>query len=136
VNPNPVNAYVTPHVMPAGASLCGSFKTPTLRNTVTRNVYFHNGVFTSLAQVIDFYNTRDTNPAKWYPTVKGVVQKYNDLPPDLKVYVDTKDGPFGQSPGETPHMTAQNETDLLCFLETLTDGYVQGVTPQDPKCIN
>jgi cytochrome c peroxidase len=136
VNPNPVNAYVTPHVMPAGASLCGSFKTPTLRNTVTRNVFFHNGVFTSLAQVIDFYNTRDTNPEKWYPTVNGVVQKYNDLPPDLKIYIDTKDGPFGQSPGETPHMTAQNEADLLCFLETLTDGYVQGVTPQDPKCIN
>jgi cytochrome c peroxidase len=136
VNPNPVNAYLTPHAMPAGASLCGSFKTPTLRNTATRNVFFHNGVFTSLAQVIDFYNTRDTNPAKWYPTAKGVVQQFNDLPPALKVYVDTTDGPFGQSPGDAPHMTAQNEADLLCFLETLTDGYVQGVTPQDPKCIN
>ncbi len=38
-------------------------------------VFFHNGVFHSLADVIDFYNTRDTNPAAWYPTVKGVVQK-------------------------------------------------------------
>jgi hypothetical protein len=33
-------------------------------------------------------------------------------------------------------MTAQNEADLLCFMETLTDGYVQGVTPQDPNCVN
>ncbi len=135
VNPDPVNAYLTPHVLPGSAALCGSFKTPTLRNTATRNVFFHNGVFTSLAQVIDFYNTRDTNPEKWYPTVNGVVQKFNDLPTAYKVYVDNTDIPFGLSPGDTPYMTAQNEADLLCFLETLTDGYVQGVTPQDPKCV-
>jgi cytochrome c peroxidase len=136
VNQGPVNPYLIPHVLPGSASLCGSFKTPTLRNTATRNVFFHNGVFTSLAQVIDFYNTRDTNPGKWYPTVNGVVQKFNDLPTAMKIYVDNTDVPFGLSPGGTPYMTAQNEADLLCFLETLTDGYVQGVTPQDPKCVN
>jgi cytochrome c peroxidase len=136
VNPDPVNAYLIPHVMPGSASLCGLFKTPTLRNTATRNVFFHNGVFTSLAQVINFYNTRDTNPSAWYPTVNGVVQQYNDLPTALKVNVDIVDIPFGLSPGATPYMTAQNTADLLCFLETLTDGYVQGVTPQDPNCIN
>jgi hypothetical protein len=38
--------------------------------------------------------------------------------------------------GATPYMTAQNMADLMCFLETLTDGYVAGVTPQDPNCIN
>ncbi len=136
VNPDPVNPYLTPHVMPASAAMCGSFKTPTLRNTATRNVFFHNGVFTSLVQVIDFYNTRDTNPAKWYPTVKGVVQQFNDLPSALKVNVDEVDVPFGLAPGATPYMTPQNEADLLCFIETLTDGYVQGVTPQDPNCVN
>jgi len=136
VNPDPMNAYLIPHKLPYSASLCGSFKTPTLRNTATRNVFFHNGVFTTLAQVIDFYNTRDTNPEKWYPTVNGVVQQYNDLPTALRVFVDTVDAPFGLSPGGTPYMTAQNEADLLCFLETLTDGYVQGVTPQDPNCLN
>ena len=136
VNPDPVNPYLIPHVLPYSASLCGMFKTPTLRNTATRNVFFHNGVFTSLAQVISFYNTRDTNPAAWYPTVNGVVQQYNDLPAALKADVDTVDVPFGLQPGDTPYMTAQNEADLLCFLETLTDGYVQGVTPQDPNCIN
>jgi cytochrome c peroxidase len=136
VNPDPVNPYLIPHVMPGSAAMCGSFKVPTLRNAATRKVFFHNGVFTSLAQVIDFYNTRDTNPAKWYPTVNGVVQQYNDLPTALKVNVDKTDIPFGLSPGATPYMTAQNEADLLCFLETLTDGYVQGVTPQDPNCVN
>jgi cytochrome c peroxidase len=136
VNPDPINPYLIPHVLPGSASLCGLFKTPTLRNVATRNVFFHNGVFTSLAQVIDFYNTRDTDPAKWYPTVNGVVQQYNDLPTALKVNVDIVDIPFGLSPGATPYMTAQNTADLLCFLETLTDGYVQGVTAQDPNCIN
>jgi cytochrome c peroxidase len=136
VNPDPVNPYLIPHVMPASAALCGLFKTPTLRNVATRNVFFHNGIFTSLAQVIDFYNTRDTDPGKWYPTVNGVVQKYNDLPSALKVNVDQTDIPFGLSPGDTPYMTTQDEADLLCFLETLTDGYVQGVTAQDPNCVN
>jgi cytochrome c peroxidase len=136
VNPDPVNPYLIPHVLPGSISLCGLFKTPTLRNVATRNVFFHNGVFTSLAQVISFYNTRDTNPAAWYPTVNGVVQLYNDLPTAMKVNVDQVDIPFGLKPGATPYMTTQNEADLLCFLETLTDGYVQGVTLQDPNCIN
>jgi cytochrome c peroxidase len=136
VNPNPVNAYLIPHVLPGSASLCGMFKVPTLRNTATRQVFFHNGVFTSLAQVISFYNTRDTNPSAWYPTVNGVVQKYNDLPTVYKANVDITDEPFGLPVGATPFMTAQNMADLQCFLETLTDGYVAGVTPQDPNCIN
>jgi hypothetical protein len=33
-------------------------------------------------------------------------------------------------------MTAEDVPDLQCFLETLTDGYFQGVTPQDPNCMN
>ena len=136
VNPDPVNAYLIPHVLPGSASLCGMFKVPTLRNTATRQVFFHNGVFTSLAQVISFYNTRDTNPSAWYPTVNGVVQKYNDLPSVYKANVDITDEPFGLPVGATPYMTAQNMADLQCFLETLTDGYVAGVTPQDANCIN
>jgi cytochrome c peroxidase len=45
------------------------------------------------------------------------------------------DTPFGQPVGGTPLMSAQDIADLQCFLETLTDGYVEGVTPQDPKCV-
>jgi cytochrome c peroxidase len=40
---------------------CGVFKTPTLRNTAARHAFFHNGVFQTLQQVMDFYNFRDTN---------------------------------------------------------------------------
>ena len=46
---------------------CGMFKTPTLRNTAVRRAFFHNGVFQTLQQVMDFYNFRDTNPEKVYP---------------------------------------------------------------------
>ena len=137
LNPNPVNPYLIQHQVPYSASFCGMFKVPTLRNTATRNVYMHNGVFTSLVQVINFYNTRDTNPSAWYPTnSNGILQKYNDLPTAYQANVDDTDVPFGLTPGGTPFMTSQDTADLLCFLETLTDGYVQGVTPQDPNCIN
>ena len=47
---------------------CGMFKVPVLRNVATRGSFFHNGVFHSLEQVLDFYNTRDTNPEYWYPS--------------------------------------------------------------------
>lgn len=126
-----------PHTLPDSAEYCGLFKTPTLRNVATRQVFFHNGVFHTLADVINFYNTRDTNPEAWYPTVKGVVQKFNDLPAAYRANLDSVDVPFDGLPvGGTPHMSSQDVADLQCFLETLTDGYVEGVTPQDPKCVN
>ena len=126
----------TPHTLPADAQYCGMFKVPTLRNVATRQVFFHNGVFTSLAQLINFYNTRDTNPTAWYPTTNGVAQKFNDLPAAYHPNVDTTDIPFGLAQGATPYMSAQDMADLQCFLETLVDGYVAGVTPQDSNCVN
>ncbi len=125
-----------PHQLPTSAQYCGMFKVPTLRNVATRQVFFHNGVFSTLADVINFYNTRDTNPSAWYPTVNGVVKKFNDMPAAYQANLDT-DVPFDGLPvGGTPHMTTQNVSDLQCFMETLTDGYIQGVTPQDPNCVN
>ena len=113
------------------------YKTPTLRNVATRKVFFHNGVFNNLVDVINWYNTRDTNPGAWYPTVNGVVQKFNDLPPAYRANLARPDVPIAGLPaGGTPHKSAQDVAVLICFLETLTDGYVQGVTRQDPDCVN
>jgi cytochrome c peroxidase len=133
----------TPQSLPGSAQFCGMFKTPTLRNTASRQVFFHNGVFNSLTDVVNFYNSRDTNPASLYPTVNGVVKKFNDLPAAYIANLDTLDVPFTGpvigTPlpvGGTQYMTAQNMSDLVCFLETLTDGYLQGVTAQDPNCVN
>src|SRR5262249_36390003 len=55
----------------AADAYCGMFRVPTLRNVATRKVFFHNGVIHSLEQVLRFYNTRDTMPEIWYPTVGG-----------------------------------------------------------------
>ena len=74
----------------------GKFRTPTLRNVAITGPYMHNGVFSSLAQVIDFYN----NPTR--PT------------PEVTANVTTEDvGALGMS---DPEMT-----DLIAFLNTLTD---------------
>jgi cytochrome c peroxidase len=103
---------------------CGMFKTPTLRNTATRRVFMHNGVYRSLQQVMDFYNFRDTNPEKVYPrAADGTVQKYDDLPAKYHANIDVIDPPFDRHLGETPAMTAQDEADIIAFLQTLTDGY-------------
>jgi len=110
--------------MKAQTQYCSMFLTPTLRNTATRHAFFHNGVFHTLQQVMDFYNFRDTNPEKVYPrAANGSVQKLNDIPEQYRANVDVSDPPFNRHLGETPAMTAQEEADIIAFLQTLTDGY-------------
>lgn len=109
------------HPLPASRAYCGDFKTPTLRNVATRRVFFHNGQIKSLHDVIRFYNTRDTNPELWYPTVDGVVQKFDDLPPAYRKNVDTQAPLDGRARGSTPAMSDQDVEDLELFLRTLTD---------------
>ncbi|GLR85024.1 cytochrome-c peroxidase [Bradyrhizobium iriomotense] len=110
--------------IPEQTQYCGMFLTPTLRNTATRRAYFHNGVFRTLEEVMDFYNFRDTNPEKVFPRrADGTVQKYDDLPAKYHANVDVSDPPFDRHLGDTPAMTAQDEADIIAFLKTLTDGY-------------
>ncbi|WP_035483428.1 cytochrome c peroxidase [Paraburkholderia phenoliruptrix] len=106
---------------------CGMFLTPTLRNVSTRKVFFHNGVFASLEQVMAFYNERNTAPQKFYPRgVDGKVQKYNDLPARFHANIDDKDAPFDRKFGDTPAMTDADIRDIIAFLKTLDDGYQPG----------
>lgn len=107
---------------------CGRFKVPTLRNVATRNAFFHNGVFHSLTQVLNFYNTRDTNPEYWYPSTGGdsnnvtnnpayalqptyasgaTVSKYNDLPVAYQGNIDNE-LPMGQGQLVSGASTALN----------------------------
>jgi cytochrome c peroxidase len=107
------------------AAVCGMFRTPGLRNAAARPSFFHNGVFHSLAEVVDFYNTRDSHPERWYPQVDGIVQVFNDLPPALRANV-VQSAPFGSRERNRPSMNPRETADLVCFLETLTDGHVPG----------
>jgi len=97
------------------------FKTPTLRNSATRGVFFHNGRFKSLREVIRFYNTRDTRPEDWYPPVNGMAQKFDDLPREYRGNIDTQPPLDGRPRGSTPAMSEQDMNDLEIFLQSLTD---------------
>ncbi|HMD29783.1 MAG TPA: cytochrome c peroxidase [Steroidobacteraceae bacterium] len=96
---------------------CGLFRTPSLRNAARRRVFFHNGVFHSLEEVLRFYAGRDTQPQKWYP--RG---KFDDLPPEYRSNMDMQ-APFGGHPGDAPALNDNDIRDIVALLRTLSDGY-------------
>ena len=103
--------------------LCGAFKVPSLRNVAQRKRFFHNGKFNNLTDVVQFYITRDTNPTAWYPLDPLNVLVYNDLPALERVNVNVTEGPYNRK-GQTPALNAQEINDLIAFLRTLSDGYM------------
>jgi cytochrome c peroxidase len=108
-------------------NFCGLFKTPTLRNVATRQVFFHNGVFHSLDDVVKFYVERETRPEKWYPrSADGTVEMYDDLLPAHRVNVDVSDAPFTGHRGDSAALNEQEIEDVVAFLRTLTDNYQAG----------
>jgi cytochrome c peroxidase len=100
---------------------CGYFKTPTLRNVALRRFFFHNGGFTSLRDVMHFYVERDTDPQRWYPTVAGKVQKFDDIPVRYRENVNMSDAPLNRSPGDHPALNDAEIGKVIAFLETLSD---------------
>ena len=78
----------------------GKFKTPTLRNVALTAPYMHNGVFTTLTEVVDFYNRRDSG----FGTTPEV---------DRNVANGGEIGELG--------LSAQDVADLVAFMETMTD---------------
>jgi cytochrome c peroxidase len=103
--------------------LCGAFKVPTLRNVARTAPYFHNGGFTSLREVVDFYVRRDTHPEEWYPVTAGRARKFNDLPAEMRSNVNVDEVPYDRKPGEAPALTPGEIDDVVAFLKTLDDGY-------------
>lgn len=78
----------------------GKFRTPNLRNVAITAPYMHNGVFTTLTEVVEFYNTRDTT----FPDAPEVSQNVDQ----------------GGNIGELG-LTVDEIQDIVAFLETLTD---------------
>ncbi|QRX85091.1 cytochrome-c peroxidase [Glaciimonas sp. PAMC28666] len=156
----PIRSDHVPTSANAKDAFCGMFKAPTIRNVTNRKSFFHNGVMHSLQQVIQFYNTRDTMPELWYPTIGGVaktvndvnfptygliqtqyvggtVQKYNDLPAAYLANIDTQLPLDGRAAGSAPPMSDNDIADLICFLGTLNDDYVATKTPPiSGSCVN
>jgi cytochrome c peroxidase len=110
------------------AALCGAFRVPGLRNVALKSSYEHNGVFSSLAQVIDFYVNRDITPQKFYLKADGTPDiAYNDLP---VIYQNNRESrpPF-TPPRAGVRLNAADVQDLIAFMCTLTDGF----DPQQPQ---
>jgi cytochrome c peroxidase len=77
----------------------GKFRTPNLRNVALRTHYMHDGRFTTLEQVVDFYNTGVNK----VPSVDPLMTK------------DNRDDVFGLGLNEV------EKRQLVAFLKTLTD---------------
>lgn len=93
LNPTDVGVYdVTKN-----SSEKGTFKVPTLRNIAVSAPYMHDGRFTTLDEVVDFYSTGINAHANLHPNLKS-----------------------GNSPRKFNY-TAQQKSDLIAFLGTLTD---------------
>lgn len=75
----------------------GRFKVPSLRNIALSPPYMHDGRFATLEEVIEHYNTGVKNSN----TIEFILQ-YNLQPGGLR-------------------LTAQDKSDLIAFLKTLTD---------------
>jgi cytochrome c peroxidase len=108
----------------AQTQYCGMFLTPTLRNAANRGIYFHNGVYHTLQEVMNFYDFRNTNPDKIYPVdANGKVEKFNDIPAKYDANMDIVDPPFDRKFGDKPAMSDQDMKDIIAFMQTLNDGY-------------
>jgi cytochrome c peroxidase len=78
------------------AQLKNAFKTPTLRNVAQTAPYMHNGVFTTLEEVVDFYN-------KGGGIGTGINVENQTLPSDAL------------------NLTAVEQKALVAFMKTLSD---------------
>ncbi len=145
-------------VLSATTTLCGLFKVPTLRNIAITAPYFHNGVFSTLRQVIEWYVTRDINnntgnnpdpvPAgpggnpyapvgTFYIAADGTpdLYQYNDLPVAYDANVNVGEVPYTPptfAGGQAPTLDSDEINDIVAFLCTLTDGY----DPANPAAYN
>jgi len=138
----------------------GQFKAPSLRNVDKRpstgfvKAYMHNGIFTSLEQVVHFYNTRnlttepgeviDFTQANPYAGLKGKplwgTPEYSSidtlLNPDGLLGTLPGTGPGGESSAQVGNLglTADDEAAIVAFLKTLSDGYFDP-RANPPACI-
>lgn len=102
----------------------GKMKVPTLRNVALRpstkvvKAHAHNGYFKSLRTIVHFYNTRDVLPP--CESKKNPQEGSNCWPaPEVAANVNrTELGNLG--------LNGPEESDLVAFLNALSDGYVLG----------
>jgi cytochrome c peroxidase len=116
----------------------GMFRVPPLRNIALQpvddgpKVYMHNGVFTTLEEIVHFYNTAllpagDPNLNCDLVTYRDDVGPYMAADPGLNCWPNA--APENE-PGRVPPflvgnlgLTAEEEDAIVAFLKTLSDGW-------------
>ena len=101
------------------ASEDGKFKVPTLRNIALTAPYMHNGYFTTLRGVVDFYNSRDVKP----PCPQAFVADDKAIAKGCWPRPEVADNVNSDELGNLRLSEAEVD-DMVAFLETLTDGWV------------
>lgn len=100
-----------------GPENCARFRTPSLRNVAVKGSYMHNGVFTSLRDVVAFYATRAVDPKRWYKS--GV--KFEDVPAPYRKNVNVSSIPYNRREGDVAPLNDAEIDAIVAFLQTLTD---------------
>ncbi|WP_166430467.1 cytochrome c peroxidase [Polymorphobacter arshaanensis] len=108
-------------------SLYGAFKVTTLRNIALTAPYGHNGWFTSLDQVVDFYATRDSKPVCVDPTVTATEAVTLGCWPAAEFDATKNADELGNLP-----LSKRDKADIVAFLNTLSDGYVPSSNVPEP----
>lgn len=97
----------------------GKFKVPSLRNIALTGPYMHNGYFTSLRSVVDFYNSRDVKSAcRGDKVPESKALKAGCWPaPEMVTNINRNElGNLGLSETEVD--------DIVAFMGTLSDGWI------------
>jgi cytochrome c peroxidase len=103
----------------------GKFKVPTLRNVDLTAPYMHNGYFTSLRTVVEFYNDRDVRRRCKSEATEAEAQKARCWPaPEVAANVNQDE--MGRL-----RLTNREIDDIVAFMRTLTDGY----EPAPPRAV-
>ncbi len=92
----------------------GKHKIPSLRNVAITPPYMHNGVFSTLREVVVFDNTRDEKTASWPPP---------EVPQNVHRHMPMPDGTCEPNTLGCLKLTDEEVDAIVAFLNTLTDGY-------------
>ncbi|MGA8006319.1 MAG: cytochrome c peroxidase [Burkholderiales bacterium] len=95
--------------LPSPEAELGKFKTPTLRNVARTAPYMHDGRFASLREVLEFY-------AKGKAADRGLLVGQREATLDL-----------------IPHLTLDQISDLIAFLDSLTGAPLPAALARQPE---
>jgi cytochrome c peroxidase len=102
----------------AQAGEYGKFKVPTVRNVELTGPYMHNGYFSSLRALVDFYNTRDVKPRCEEEFVAEAEALTRGCWPRPEMVANVNSDELGNL-----RLSAREVDDIVAFMRALTDGW-------------